>query len=95
MAAMFRIHRLGKVLLTSVVSAILFSSSAPATANGNPPRPKIFRSGAALQIANLPDGNFRQRLSNLPAAAQQRALNRLRRFTFSERDLTHLKWRTG
>ncbi|MBU0653772.1 MAG: pre-peptidase C-terminal domain-containing protein [Gammaproteobacteria bacterium] len=91
MSAKFHINKMGKPLLISMISTILFASSATATANNRLPRPKIFKAGGALQITDLPNGNFRQRLSSLPAHAQQRALKRLRRFTFSERDLPHLK----
>ncbi|MDD5395099.1 MAG: zinc-dependent metalloprotease family protein [Thiothrix sp.] len=91
MSAMIHKHKVGRSLLIGVLSAVLLSSSVTAAPNGQGFRPKVFRSGSAFQLTDLPDGNFRQRLHGLPAQAQQRAMNHLHRFTFTERDLPHLR----
>jgi len=52
-----------------------------------PRRPREFAPGVLQRIEELPPGRFRSRIEGLPAAAQERALTRLRHFHFTELDV--------
>jgi hypothetical protein len=63
--------------------ALAHAQNAPAVRHEFPP-------GSVLRIEDLPASKFRTRLERLPAAAQQRALDHLRNFHFTELDLATL-----
>ena len=55
------------------------------------PRARQFPPGSLARIEDLPAGRLRTRVESLPAAARQRALERLRSFHFTELDLESLE----
>ena len=65
-------------------------SSAEATRQRAPQRPREFLPGALKRLEELPQGRFRAQLDRLTPAAKQRALTRLQHFHFTELDLESL-----
>jgi len=72
-------------------SALLLFSAVVIPAQPVLPRARQFPPGTVNRVEDLPVGRFRTRLEALPAAARQRALDRLRRFHFTELDLVSLE----
>ena len=52
---------------------------------------RAFGAGNPFTLGDLPPGRLRQHLEGLPSAAQQRALDWLHSFDFTEGDLPHLR----
>ena len=74
--------------LVALVTAILASSVANAAAL---PPPKPYGLNHPFKITDLPTGELRKSLQDLPAAKRSKAMAHLHTFDFTELDLKHLK----
>jgi len=90
MSGMMRIKRCATVFFTSIL-LIFISQSLHAQGNdGNAPG-KSFGKGQPANVLDLPAGQLRRDIENLPVQAREKAMNRLRKFSFPEEDLGSIR----
>jgi hypothetical protein len=82
----------GRVLqVLKMMGLCIMLVAADAKAQQPDTRPRQFLRGQLSRINELPSGRFRMRIESLPASAQARALQVLRRLHFTELDLKSLE----